>query len=188
MIKNLKLLVLVFCAALIVSFVVVFLIVRKTNHKIDQPADTASSTPLPPLMNKPLPEANLVDRKGVKLADTSLRQGKVILVFVSPNCPPCDNEVAFLKPLVGQHPEINFLGVVSFGLSGAIPESLEKEFPFKLYLDTEPRLAGKLGLYRVPIKVFLENGIIRKSWKGATTNDAEKAAFAEWLKDPKYAS
>ena len=184
MIKNLKSLVLVFCAAVIVVFVVVFLLlVRKTDHKTDQPADAASSTPLPPLMNKPLPEANLVDSKGVKLADTSLRQGKVILVFVSPNCPACDREVEFLKPLVGQHPEINFLGVVSFGLSGAIPEVFEKEFPFKLYLDTEPRLAGKLGLFRVPIKVFLDDGIIRKSWKGATSNDADKAAFAKWLDD-----
>lgn len=184
MIKSLKSLVLMFCVALIVGFVVVFLLrVRKTDQKIEPPADAASSTPLPPLMNKPLPEANLVDSKGVKLADTSLRQGKVILVFVSPNCRPCDNETAFLKPFVEQHPEINFLGVVSFGLSGAIPESLEKEFPFKLYLDTEPRLAGKLGLYRVPIKVFLEDGIIRKSWKGATTNDADKEAFAKWLDD-----
>lgn len=184
MLKNLKSLVLVFCAVLVIGFVVVFLLlVRKTDHKTDQPADAASSTPLPPLMNKPLPEANLVDSKGVKLADTSLRQGKVVLVFVSPNCRACDTEVAFLKPIVGQHPEINFLGVVSFGGGGAIPESLEKEFPFKLYLDTEPRLAGKLGLYRLPIKVFLEDGIIRKSWKGATNNDAERAEFAKWVDD-----
>ena len=184
MIKNLKSLLLLFCAALILGFVVVFLLlVRKTDHKTNQPADAASSTPLPPLMNKPLPEANLVDSKGVKLADTSLRQGKVVLVFVSPNCGACDTEGAFLKPLIGRHPEINFLGVVSFGVGKTIPESLEKEFPFKLYLDTEPRLAAKLGLFRIPIKVFLEDGIIRKSWKGATSSDAERAEFAKWLDD-----
>jgi peroxiredoxin len=179
MIKNLKSLLLLLCAALILGFVVVFLLVRKT----DQPADAALSTPLPPLMNKPLPEANLVDSKGIKLADTSLRQGKVVLVFVSPDCRACDTEVAFLKPLIEHHPEINFLGVVSFGVGKTIPESLEKEFPFKLYLDREPRLAAKLGLFRIPIKVFLEDGIIRKSWKGATSSDAERAEFAKWLDD-----
>ena len=62
---------------------------------------------------------------------------------------------------------------------------MEKDFPFKLYIDKEPRLAGALGLYRVPIKVFLEDGIIRKSWKGATIDEAEKAAFAKWLDDPR---
>lgn len=181
MIRNHKTLVLVFCSTLVIAFVVFLLLARKTEQSID----ASSLNPPPPLMNKPLPEANLVDSKGVKLEDSSLRKGKVVLIFVAPKCPACDVEVAFLKTIIDQHPDINFLGVVSFGLAGALPENLEKEFPFKLYMDQEPRLAGALGLYRVPIKVFLENGIIRKSWKGATTNEAEKAAFAKWLEDSK---
>ena len=57
----------------------------------------------------------------------------------------------------------------------------EQQFPFKTYLDREPRLAGALGLYRVPIKVFIEDGIIKKSWKGATTEESAKLEFVKWF-------
>ena len=178
MIRSIKWLALLFCVTFIVAFAA-FMFAKRT----DRAAETVPAN-APPLMNKPLPEANLVDSSGAKLEDPVLRNGKVVLVFVAAKCPACDDEIAFLKNLVNQHRDIRFFGVVSFGVADQLPEGMEKEFPFKLYMDKEPRLAGKLGLYRVPIKVFLENGIIRKSWKGATIDEAEKVAFAKWLDDP----
>lgn len=179
MIRNIKWLALLFCVAFIVAFAA-FMFAKRT----DRVSETVPAN-APPLMNKPLPAANLVDNSGAKLEDPVLRSGKVVLVFVAPKCPACDDEIAFLKNLVNQHSDIRFFGVVSFGVADQLPEGMEKEFPFKLYMDREPRLAGALGLYRVPIKVFLEDGIIRKSWKGATIDEAEKAAFAKWLEDPR---
>lgn len=179
MIRSIKWLALLFCVTFVVAFAV-FLFAKRTDRAGDTvPPNTA------PLMNKPLPKANLYDSSGAKLEDSVLRSGKVILVFVSPNCPACNDETAFLKNLVNQHSDIRFFGVVSFGVANDLPQGMEKDFPFRLYVDREPRLAAALGLYRVPIKVFLEDGIIRKSWKGATIDEAEKAAFAKWLDDPR---
>jgi thiol-disulfide isomerase/thioredoxin len=178
MIRYIKWLLLLFCVTFIIAFAA-FLFARRTDRAGDAaPANVA------PLMNKPLPQANLVDSSGAKLEDTVLRSGKVVLVFVAPNCPACDDETAFLKDLVNQHSDVRFFGVVSFG-ANELSQGMEKNYPFRLYMDREPRLAGALGLYRVPIKVFLEDGIIRKSWKGATIDEAEKAAFAKWLDNPR---
>lgn len=177
---KIKWLAFIFCSTFIVACAAFLLLA----HKADRNTDTAPAN-VPPLMNKPLPAANLVDSSGVPLEDSVLRHGKVVLVFVAPKCPACDTEIGFLKTVISQHPDVSFFGVVSFGVSGELPEDLEKDFPFKLYMDKEPRLAGALGLYRVPIKVFLENGIIRKSWKGSTTDEAERVAFAKWLENPK---
>ena len=176
---KIKWLALFLCSTLVVACTAFFLLA----HKADRQVDTAPAN-APPLINKPLPATNLVDSSGARLEDPVLRRGKVVLVFVAPKCPACDTEIAFLKTVVSQHADVSFFGVVSFGVGGELPEGLEKDFPFKLYIDKEPRLAGALGLYRVPIKVFLENGIIRKSWKGSTTDEAEKLAFAKWLDDP----
>ena len=80
---------------------------------------------------------------------------------------------------------MNFYGVISFGATDTSIETADKQFPFKVYFDTQPRLAGELGLYRVPIKVFVEDGIIRKSWKGASTDESAKAEFTKWLEELK---
>jgi hypothetical protein len=38
-----------------------------------------------------------------------------------------------------------------------------------------------MGINRVPVKVFLENGIIKKGWIGAAQTDEAKSSFTEWL-------
>ena len=43
------------------------------------------------------------------------------------------------------------------------------------------KLAGQLGIKRVPIKIFVDNGVIKKSWGGATVDEKAKADFIRWL-------
>lgn len=149
-----------------------------------RPGNSNETAPGPvTLMNKPLPEANLIDSSGAKLDDSVLRKGKVLLIFVAPNCPACQIETEFLRPLMGKRKDMSYIGVVSFGATQAALKSIEPEFPFKTYFDGDPRLAGAMGLYRVPIKVFLQDGVLRKSWKGASSDDASKAAFKAWLEE-----
>jgi hypothetical protein len=38
-----------------------------------------------------------------------------------------------------------------------------------------------MGINRVPIKAYLEHGIIKKGWMGAVRSDKSKASFIEWL-------
>lgn len=144
--------------------------------------EAAVATPAS-LMNQPLPAANLVDSSGARLDDNVLRKGRVILIFVAPNCPPCERESQFLKTSVEGRKDLSYYGVVSFGATEASMNTAEKEFPFKVYFDGVPRLAGAMGLYRVPIKVFVEDGIIRKSWKGASTDETTKAEFTRWVEE-----
>ena len=124
MIRSIKWLALLFCATFIVAFAA-FMFAKRS----DRAAETVPAN-VPPLMNKPLPEANLVDSSGAKLEDPILRSGKVVLVFVAAKCPACDDEITFLKNLVNQHSDIRFFGVVSFGVADQLPEGMEKEFPF----------------------------------------------------------
>jgi len=167
--KLIGLLVSGLCCVVLVSGYVI-------RHRREPPVAANSA----PLMNRPLPPANLVYLGGAKLDDQALRNGKVVLVFLAPNCPPCEAEAQFLKSIIDKRKDVTFYGVVSFGTLDA--GRTQDKFPFKLLLDQEPRLAGTLGLYRVPIKVFLEDGIIKKSWKGAASNE-ERVAFAKWLED-----
>jgi len=38
-----------------------------------------------------------------------------------------------------------------------------------------------MGINRVPVKVFLENGIIKKGWIGAAMTDQSQRSFLEWF-------
>ncbi|MBZ5554699.1 MAG: redoxin family protein [Acidobacteriia bacterium] len=133
------------------------------------------------MIGKPLPEAHLVDLQGVRLENRAFRSGKVILVFVTPNCNACKTEARFLNPLVKKRNNIDFIGVISFGDKKSSLEAAQALFPFKVFYDDDFRLALKLGITRVPIKIFLEDGIMKKAWGGATTEEGSKEEFLRWL-------
>jgi thiol-disulfide isomerase/thioredoxin len=129
-----------------------------------------------------LPEAHLVDLSGADLPDEALRKGKVVLVFVTPDCDACQTEAEFLKKVAGRRGDVAFYGVVSFGEPKTALEQVGAlGLPFKVYFDDGHLLAGRLGVRRVPIKLFVEDGVIKKLWGGATNSGEEETAFAEWL-------
>jgi hypothetical protein len=46
------------------------------------------------------------------------------------------------------------------------------------------RALGKtLEMYQVPIKIYLENGIIKKTWLDATVDSQAQNEFRSWLKN-----
>src|SRR5262245_39889615 len=49
----------------------------------------------------PLPFASLIDSSNQSLSDSELRSGKVILVFLTPECDACLKDSEFLKGIVG---------------------------------------------------------------------------------------
>jgi hypothetical protein len=38
-----------------------------------------------------------------------------------------------------------------------------------------------MGINRVPVKVFLEDGIIKRGWIGAAQTEQAKSSFTEWF-------
>jgi len=165
-------LIIIFCT----SFVFFY---HRAQQQQAQAATAAASTG----PNKPLPEANLVNIADEKLGDQTLRKGKVILVFVTADCRACDTEAQFLKTVVDKRTDVSFYGVISYGEKKGALEVANKIFPFKVFYDQDFRLTGKLGINRVPIKVFVEDGIIKKVWGGATTDEQAKVAFVQWLEN-----
>lgn len=157
--------VLVFCAGFVVFYT------RNDRNK---------AAPEPVKSEDPLPAAELVDESNQVLADSQLKNGKVVLVFVTAECDACMKESEFLKDLVSKRPDIRFYGVVSFGDEKSLGEA-KKKFPFQVFYDRGLKLRGQLGIDRVPIKIFVENGVMKKSWAGATIDEKKKAAFIRWL-------
>jgi peroxiredoxin len=158
--------VLVFCAAFVAFYT------RNTRNK---------TAPEPVNSDKSLPAAELVDESNQPVADAQLKNGKVVLVFITPDCDACLKESEFLKDLVNKRTDIRFYGVVSFGDMEESLRAAKQKFPFEVFYDRGFKLSGPLGINRVPIKVFVEDGIIKKSWGGATVDEKKKADFVRWL-------
>ena len=144
-----------------------------------QQQDSTSETPFG--IGSPLPPAQLIDESNQVLADSELRHGKLILVFVTHGCDACLKESKFLQQAVGRRTDVTFYGVISFGDKDTVLREAKKEFPFKVFYDQHLQLAGRLGIKRVPIKLYIENGIIRKSWGGATIQEEKQSEFLSWL-------
>jgi len=158
--------VLVFCAAFVVFYT------RNNRSKAAQgPVDSGKS----------LPSADLVNESNQALADSQLKNGRIVLVFITADCDACMRESEFLKDLVNKRSDVRFYGVISFGDMETSLREAKRKFPFEVFYDRGFRLAGQLGIKRVPIKIFVDNGIIKKSWGGATIDEEKKAEFVRWL-------
>lgn len=163
---------LLFCA----SFVFFFQRAQqKATASTKEPAASAKA------IGKPLPYTQFMDSSDQVFDDRIIRNGKVILVFVTPDCAACKREAQFLKTVVGQKPDVRFYGVISYGEKKSSLLAAEQVFPFKVFFDEKGQLASALGINLIPIKIFLENGTIRKAWGGATADDEAKLAFSQWL-------
>lgn len=137
----------------------------------------------PEEMGQALPPAELVDKANARLKDEDLRKGKVLLTFVQPDCNACNKESAFLKTVVGRRDDVSFYGVIPFGDKQASLESAERKYPFKVYYDEGYQLGGSLQITSVPVKLFVEDGVIKKVWEGASVDPDTQQEFVRWLTD-----
>jgi peroxiredoxin len=135
----------------------------------------------PAVINQPLPKANLVDVSGKLLDDEKLRRGRVVLVFTLTECPPCDQENEFLKTVVGGRKDISFFYVIPFGNKDQALKTAQSKYTFETFFDEGSMLSRSLQVYQVPLKIFLEDGIIKKTWVEATVDNQRQAEFKEWL-------
>ncbi len=164
----------VFCA----GFVFFYNPIQRTKAKAS--AETPSE-PSGSLIGKPFPPARLIDVRRAKVDEQILRTGRIIVVFVTADCDACATESKFLQTLVDRRKDVTFYGLVPFGGPPDSPDDVEKKFPFKVFYDEEDSYVQSMGINRVPVKVYLENGIIKKGWIGAAQSDKAKSSFTEWL-------
>lgn len=167
---SVALLIVVFC----VSFF--FLYQRARRNLVKDPLILTSA-----VIDRPLPKANLVNISGSFLDDEKLRRGKVIVVFTMTDCEPCDQENDFLKNVVNKRKDIRFINVIPFGNKDETLKLAQSKYALETYFDDGSQISRTLELYSVPIKVFLEDGIIKKTWVGATVDSQHRAEFEDWL-------
>lgn len=133
------------------------------------------------VLNRTLPQADLVNLSDEKLADEELRRGKKVLVFMMPDCEPCDRENAFLKTVADGRPDLKFLYVIPFGSQDRTLKMAQAKYALAPFYDRGSNLSRSLDIYQVPIKVFLEDGVVKRVWLDATTTDEKQAEFKAWL-------
>ena len=133
------------------------------------------------VINQTLPKANLINISGKLLDDENLRRGKVVLVFMMTACEPCDQENEFLKTVVGSRKEVRFIYVIPFGNKDQSLKVAQSKYALEPLYDDGSNLAKSLEIYQVPIKIFLEDGVIKRTWLDATVSPQKQAEFKEWL-------
>lgn len=163
-------LVLLFCGSFYVFYVI-------AQRKLPKPPLILTSD----VINQPLPAANLVDASGKSLTDAELRQGKVVLIFSLVECKPCDQENDFLKTLIGARNDVKFFYVIPFGNREQALKAAQTKYAATTVFDDGSRLSKALQVYQVPIKLYLENGIMKKTWLDATVDEQGQAQFRAWL-------
>ena len=147
----------------------------------NQPSEDEVSASPKSLINTPFPHSQLVDIHGSKIDEQILRRGRVIVVFLTLECDACLTESKFLETIISRRKDVEFYGVVPFGRPANSDEAGEKQFPFKVFYDESNSFVSQMGINRVPVKVFLEDGIIKKGWIGAVRSDKSRTSFVEWL-------
>lgn len=96
------------------------------------------------------------------------------------DCRYCESETAFVNELIIKRKDIKFYGIVSTGDKKKELEIASAKFPINILYD-DSLLFVKLGINRVPIKIYLEDGVIKKAWDGASIDETKKAKFVDWL-------
>lgn len=161
-----------------VSFLIFY---KRAQHKLEQ-----QKTPLiltSAVIDRPLPRSNLVNISGQALDDEKLRRGKIILVFMKPECQPCDQENQFLSTVVSLRKDVSFVFVIPFGNKDEALKLAQGRYASEAFFDSGSTVARELQLYQVPVKVFLEDGIIKKTWLDATVDSKLQDEFRTWLKN-----
>lgn len=133
------------------------------------------------VLNQPLPDSSLTELSGAVLKDSELRRGKVMLVLTTSECSLCVEEGQFLRTVMGKRDDIRFYGVVPYGVDKEVLREAGDKFPFKLFFDEGYRLRRALKINRVPVKIYLEDGVVKKTWIGSTPFFKAEAEFSSWL-------
>jgi len=136
----------------------------------------------PEVVGKPLPTHRLTDLSGKMLGDDELRRGKVFLVLLTVDCEACLKEGRFLEPIIDKYKNLRFYGALVFQ-QDISAEALKGKFPsnLKLFVDKDSLLLRGLKARAFPLKIYLENGVIRNIWAGTPNSPQVEGKFLEEL-------
>lgn len=136
---------------------------------------------LPAHVGKPAPTVRFTAPGGMTLAEERWRKGKVVLVLLTTECDACLAEGTFLRTLIDKRRDVQFLGVLSFEQDEQALRRAQKLFPFPVVRDEHTKLLSALRISGVPVKIYLEDGIVKRYWGGASLQASARESFRDWL-------
>lgn len=166
-------------AAVVLGYAVA-LLAHRTEEKEGTSGDRSVAA-LRDHVGQSLPAVDLIALDKSRLDDAALRKGKVMLVLLTTTCAFCKQEGEFLRTVVDKRNDITFYGVMTFEQNDEAAKLAETLFPFKVYRDAGMKFVNTLKLDHVPIKIYLEDGVIKRSWDGASVDEQAKEEFTRWL-------
>jgi len=122
-----------------------------------------------------LPSTELLQLNGEKLSPDVFRKGKVVLVFLTTHCQPCQKEFKILssvQPLTTAKIKIYGVGVEDRSL--IVDFIKEHGVSTEIVLDQHAELMKSLSVKYFPTSFLVEDGIITKTWFG---NEASEDDF-----------
>jgi peroxiredoxin len=133
------------------------------------------------VINQPLPKARLVNISGEQLGDEKLRRGKVVLLFTTTDCRYCDDENNFLKTVAGSRKDVSYYYVIPFGMKEQMLQEAQRKYAFETFYDEGSTLSRTLQVYQVPLQVYLEDGVIKKTWVDSIAYSHSEDEYKRWL-------
>jgi hypothetical protein len=168
--------ILLICGLITLAVVGGYILVAHYRHHAKGPPVTRRSYN-PQIIDKPLPDARLVGMSGIPLKNDELRNGKVILVLLSTECEPCLKDGQFLKSVIAKYRNIRFYGALLIW-SEATVDNIEYKFPeLPLFYDEGSFLRRQLEVKSTPMKIYLDNGVVKQVWTGTPITPEAKSRF-----------
>lgn len=151
-----------------------FFVIRPAAHnRAEESGKAEAGVGLLHTSLQPLPDYRLTRLDRQEVPADELRQGRVLLVYLTTNCDPCIKEAEVVSRLYRDVPP----GLRVYGISIERPAQIDafvKEFnlQFPMLVDVGSQLARSLDLHHFPSKYLVEDGVITKVWRGKTQDEA----------------
>jgi peroxiredoxin len=127
------------------------------------------------ISGEPLPSTELLQLDGRMLPPDTLRKGKVVLVFLTTHCQPCQKEFKILSSVQpSTSAKIKIYGVGVEDRSLIVDFLKENGVGTDVVLDQHAQLMKLLSVKYFPTSFLVEDGIITKTWFG---NEASADEF-----------
>lgn len=119
------------------------------------------------ISNESLPSTDLLDLHGKAFASEGLREGKVLLVFVTTDCPACLKELNLLTDMKRTlEPKVKVFAVGVQDRLKILDFVNTHQFSTKMLVDKDAELMRRLHVKYFPARFVLQDGIILKTTFG----------------------
>jgi peroxiredoxin len=162
--------------ALMMLAVTVWLVAAQLNAPLQAGAVARgrTTTGAAPESGQPLPEYHIANLDQQEIPADELRRGRVLLVYLTTSCEACVKETEVISRLHRDAPpDLRVYGIAIERPAQVATFVKEFDLKFPVLIDMGSQLTRSLDIHYFPSKYLVEDGIIKKVWRGSTQDEAE---------------